>query len=184
MLGEVVTPGHGVNVQEVLDNLPTASILHLACHGEQDAIDPLRSGFCLRNGRLAIGELMKINLRHAFFAFLSACETAKGDSKQPDQAVHLAAAILFVGFRSVIATIWCVSQVFRQAVGRLLTIMASRSMNDEDGPTVAKIVYRALVKEEFLDPDVFPYALDTAVRKLRDGGAQPHRWAPYIHMGA
>lgn len=37
---------------------------------------------------------------------LSACETATGDSEQPDQAVHLAAAMLFVGFRSVIATMW------------------------------------------------------------------------------
>lgn len=184
MLGEVVTPGRGVTVPEVLDNLPTASILHLACHGEQDATNPLESGFCLRDGRLTIGELMKLNLQNAFFAFLSACETAKGDSKQPDQAVHLAAAILFVGFRSVIATMWCISQYFRRAVCRLLTIMAPRSMNDEDGPMVAKTVYRALVMEEFLDPDVIPYALDMAVRELRDGGAQPHRWAPYIHMGA
>jgi CHAT domain-containing protein len=40
------------------------------------------------------------------FAFLSACETAKGDRSQPDQAVHLAASLLFCGFRSVIATMW------------------------------------------------------------------------------
>lgn len=57
-------------------------------------------------------------------------------------------------------------------------------MNDEDGPVVAKVVYRELMKGEFLDPDLIPYALDMAICKLRSMGAPPHRWAPYIHMGA
>ena len=57
-------------------------------------------------------------------------------------------------------------------------------MNDEDGPVIAKVVYRELMKGEFLDPDAIPYALDMAVCKLRSMGAAPHRWAPYIHMGA
>ena len=42
-------------------------------------------------------------------AFLSACETAKGDSKTPDEAIHLAATLLFqlfAGFRGVVATMW------------------------------------------------------------------------------
>jgi CHAT domain-containing protein len=37
---------------------------------------------------------------------MSACETAKGDQKQPDQVVHLAAAMLFAGFQSVVGTMW------------------------------------------------------------------------------
>lgn len=49
---------------------------------------------------------MELDLSKAFLAVLSACETAKGDSTQPDQAVHLAAAMLFTGFSSVIATLW------------------------------------------------------------------------------
>ena len=65
-----------------------------------------------------------------------------------------------------------------------LTMIAYRPMNDEDGPVVAKIVYFELMKEDFLDADAIPYALDTAVRKLQSMGAPPHRWAPYIHMGA
>jgi CHAT domain-containing protein len=39
-------------------------------------------------------------------AFLSACETAKGDGKTPDEAMHLAASLLFAGFRGVVATMW------------------------------------------------------------------------------
>lgn len=101
-----VGQGDGPTISSVLDRLPEASILHLACHGEQDPRNALESGFCLHDGRLSVAALMKLDLPRAFFAFLSACETAKGDAKQPDQAVHLAATMLFVGFRSVVATMW------------------------------------------------------------------------------
>lgn len=59
-------------------------------------------------------------------------------------------------------------------------------MNDEDGPTVARAVYKELMtrKDGFLDKDAFPYALDDAVQSLRRDGAPPHRWAPFIHIGA
>jgi CHAT domain-containing protein len=95
-------------VHEVAAALPRADIVHLACHGVQDQEDPLTSGFCLGDDRLTVSELMDIRLDHAFLAFLSACETAKGDKDQPDQAIHLAAAMLFCGFRSVVATMWSV----------------------------------------------------------------------------
>jgi CHAT domain-containing protein len=39
-------------------------------------------------------------------AFLSACQTAMGDETTPDEMMHLAAALLFAGFRSVVATMW------------------------------------------------------------------------------
>jgi CHAT domain-containing protein len=93
-------------IDVVLKGLQKATLLHLACHGVQDEDDPLDSGFWLRDGRLTLARLMQLNLPDAYFAFLSACETAKGDVYQPNQAVHLAAAMLFVGFRSVIGTMW------------------------------------------------------------------------------
>jgi CHAT domain-containing protein len=99
-------PELGATSGAVLAQLPRADILHLACHGQQDLENPLRSGFCLRDKRLTIEDLMSCNLPNAFFAFLSACETAKGDESQPDQTIHLAASMLFVGFRSLICTMW------------------------------------------------------------------------------
>jgi CHAT domain-containing protein len=92
-------------VNSVTSALPDAHILHLACHGKQKS-DPLSSHFALRDGPLSVDALMKLDLPNAVFAFLSACETAKGDRSQPDQVVHLAASLLFCGFRSVIATMW------------------------------------------------------------------------------
>jgi CHAT domain-containing protein len=93
-------------VSEVTNALPSANIVHLACHGLQNPRDPLDSGFCLGDGKLTVSKLMDIKLDHAFLAFLSACETAKGDKEQPDQVIHLAAAMLFCGFRSIVATMW------------------------------------------------------------------------------
>lgn len=60
----------------------------------------------MRDKMLTVTQLMELNLPHAFFAFLSACDTAKTGNDQPDQAVHLAATMLFVGFKSVIGTMW------------------------------------------------------------------------------
>lgn len=158
-------PTAGVTIARILEELPTASILHLACHGQQNARQPLESGFALQDGMLTVARLMELDLSKAFLAVLSACETAKGDSTQPDQAVHLAAAMLFTGFSSVIATLW--------------------PMNDTDGPTVARHVYRKLFAgdSQYLEADDVAYALDEAIHQLREGGVPASRWATFVHLG-
>jgi CHAT domain-containing protein len=93
-------------VDRVTDRVQSAQLVHLACHGTQDLDDALESGFHLRDGKLTVSKLMNLNLDKAWFAYLSACETAKGDDEQPDQVVHLAAAMLHAGFKSVVATMW------------------------------------------------------------------------------
>jgi CHAT domain-containing protein len=80
-------------------------ILHLASHGVQET-NALDSAFLLQDGRLSIADIMRLRLPCAMLAFLSACQTAKGDHNAPDQAVHLAASMLFCGFRSVVGTLW------------------------------------------------------------------------------
>ena len=69
----------GINAQTLVDSLPHADILHLACHGMQHAENPLASGFIMRDRTLTIADLMSVPVPNAFLAFLSACETAKGD---------------------------------------------------------------------------------------------------------
>jgi CHAT domain-containing protein len=93
-------------VERVTDRVQAAHFVHLACHGTQDQANALNSGFHLSNGKLTVSKLMRLNLDKAWFAYLSACETAKGDKEQPDQVVHLAAAMLHAGFKSVVATMW------------------------------------------------------------------------------
>jgi CHAT domain-containing protein len=99
---------HSAVQDDVAKSLESAQLVHVASHGIQNTSQPLQSGLCLNNGILTVERLMKLDLKHAFFAFLSACETAKGDEKQPDQTIHLAATLLFTGFSSVVGTMWYV----------------------------------------------------------------------------
>jgi CHAT domain-containing protein len=94
------------SVNSVLHSLPNAFILHLACHAQQDQDDPLKSGFDLADGRLTLAQLMRVHISRPQFAYLSACESAAMDVNQPDEAVNLAATMLFVGFKSIVATMW------------------------------------------------------------------------------
>jgi CHAT domain-containing protein len=73
------TGGEGITADILLANLPVTTILHLACHGHQNPKDALQSGFVMSDKILTIESLIPVPLPHAFMAFLSACETAKGD---------------------------------------------------------------------------------------------------------
>jgi CHAT domain-containing protein len=94
--------------QRVLDELPGADIVHIAAHGHQNHGAPLESWFTLRDSKLTIKDIMSLDLPGTCLAFLSACDTVKGDHRQPDQAIHLGATFLFCGFASVIGTMWFV----------------------------------------------------------------------------
>ena len=71
--------GDGITAEALLRLLPQVTILHLACHGHQNGDNPLQSGFVMQDEMLTIERLMPVPLPRAFMAFLSACETAKGD---------------------------------------------------------------------------------------------------------
>jgi hypothetical protein len=138
----------------------------------------MQSSFCLGDGQLTIARLMQLRLNDTFLAFLSACETAKGDKDQLDQVMHLAAAMLFSGFKSVVATMWYVDG-FRLV--ECVLIASSRAIADDDGP---KFFYEELLASDVVDRDSVAHALDVAVGKLRTSGVHPSRWVPFIHMGA
>jgi hypothetical protein len=57
-------------------------------------------------------------------------------------------------------------------------------MKDQDGPEVAKCFYEKLFAKDQISLDDIPYALDYAVRKLRESGVPPERWATFIQVGA
>ncbi|KAG1828028.1 CHAT domain-containing protein [Suillus variegatus] len=91
--------------------------LHLACHGMPNRTQPFESSFAMRDGPLMIKEIIRSNWQNPQFAFLSACHTTVGDEKRPDESIHLAAAMQFCGFRSVIGSMWSVDdKVARQVV--------------------------------------------------------------------
>jgi CHAT domain-containing protein len=95
-----------MTVSDTLDGLGDARVLHLACHGHQDQDDPLNSGFDLDDGRLTLAQLMQLNMPDAQLAYLSACDSAGMDETRPDEGLNLAGTMIFVGFRSVVGTMW------------------------------------------------------------------------------
>lgn len=146
-----------------LECLRRCSWVHLACHAEQDPDDAARSGFALFHGTLTVSALSRENI-HGDLAFLSACETSAGDARLPDEALHLAGAMHFIGYRHVIATMW--------------------PIEDVDAPEVADAVYGALTREGHPKTDPTAHALHEALERLRrDHPADPLRWASYVHYG-
>ena len=110
-----------------------------ACHGIQDNADATHSAFLLFDGRLTLKEIMKQSFSHIELTVLSACQTAKGGSKLPEEAVHLAAGMLTAGHRSVVGTMW--------------------SIRNDDAPIIAEKFYTYLIAEASGDSTKAAYAL-------------------------
>ena len=96
------------NVDQVTNSLSTTTFAHFACHGLQSDQHPLESALILHDGQLKISQIMEKPMQNASLAFLSACETAKGDKSTPDEVIHLSASLLFAGFSGVVGTMWYV----------------------------------------------------------------------------
>ncbi|KAG0691597.1 TPR-like protein [Suillus ampliporus] len=101
---------------------------NLACHGMPNRQKPFESSFAMRDGPLTIKDIIRSHLQNPEFAFLSACHTTVGDESSPDEAVHLAAAMQFSGFRSVIGSMWSVDdEVARQIVSAFYGYLVDES---------------------------------------------------------
>ncbi|KAF8817645.1 hypothetical protein BYT27DRAFT_7125939 [Phlegmacium glaucopus] len=151
--------------------MKSRSWAHFACHGVQDIQEPLESGLCLDDGRLKLLEIMKEQIPNLDLAFLSACQTSKGDLKLSEEVVHLAAGMLAAGYRGVVGTMW--------------------SISDMHGPAFATEFYEYLLRgnsgSDGLDSTQAAYALDYATRKVRERLGEDDSafltWVPYVHFG-
>ncbi|KAG8905150.1 hypothetical protein FRB99_000616 [Tulasnella sp. 403] len=152
--------------EAVLSSLPQHPWVHLSCHGIIGKENPLQSHFALHDGPLSLLDLMKLNLPHAELAFLSACHSAASSSPHnSDEFLHLAAAIQFAGFRSVVGTMW--------------------AMADEAGPIVAGEFYRKMLSSDTVDGRNAAWALREAVKRLRVNKAFSYGvWINFVHWGA
>ncbi|KAJ7277759.1 CHAT domain-containing protein [Mycena rebaudengoi] len=156
--------GENTTVDSVKQALNDCAWMHLACHGEQNIIEPPKSCLQLYGGTLELGTILQMSLPKAEFVFLAACQTAKGDAALVNESFHLGGGFIAAGFQGAIATMW--------------------SMMDEDGPVVAETVYSHLLgsghRPQASDA---AKALQLAVRRLRDAGVPYERWVPFIHLG-
>ncbi|KAH8103699.1 CHAT domain-containing protein [Phellopilus nigrolimitatus] len=156
--------------EAVIDNFRDHDWVHIACHGHLNYEEPFLHAFQLfGKDRLTLLDIIQSNLPNAEFAFLSTDHSAGqtvGGARE--EVLHLAAAMQFSGFRSVIATMW--------------------AMADDDGPFVAKEFYKRIFAEEDSPELGFKRsarALRETIQRLRKRrGMTVERWVNYIHIGA
>lgn len=149
----------------VISEMERHSWIHLACHATQNTERPSESAFHLHGGTLELATIAQRQIKHGDLAFLSACETATGDTKMPEEAVHLAAGMLMAGYRTVIATMW--------------------SIGDQDAVLISEKVYDYLLEGGVPNSRRAAVAVHKAVERLREtvGVKDFAKWAPFIHIG-
>ncbi|WP_330440507.1 CHAT domain-containing protein [Micromonospora sp. NBC_00821] len=147
----------------VLNELPVHRWVHFSCHGDQDLADPSRGGLRLRDGVLTV-ESVATQRFHGDFAGLSACKTAVGGVDLPDEAITLAAALHYTGYRHVVAALWAV--------------------DNSASTEVFTSLYRAIAANGRIEPDRAPSVLHEILRRMRNRNPDwPHRWTPFAHTG-
>ncbi|KAG8992193.1 hypothetical protein FRB94_011911 [Tulasnella sp. JGI-2019a] len=162
-----VIEGENCKRDEVLNGLKQTDWVHFSCHGHQHPTEPFKSHFALRTleTSLTLLDIIKNGLPQAELAVLSACHSAAGDKITPDEAINLAAGVLFAGFRSVVGTMW--------------------AMDDRDGPVMAKAFYKHMFRNGPKEVDCrdAAKALVMGVRELRRNKVPFQRWINLVHYG-
>jgi CHAT domain-containing protein len=166
LIGTTATP------PGVLERLQNHRFVHIVSHGVLESGKPFNSCFKLHNGKqLSLLDIVRSQLPHAEFAFLAACHTAEMTDESPsDEALHLAAAMQYCGFRSVVGTMW--------------------AMADTDGQDLAGNFYTSLFSGRRKGVHYYERtaeALRDAVVKLRRRRGREmslERWVNYVHYGA
>ncbi|GKZ75539.1 hypothetical protein AnigIFM56816_000192 [Aspergillus niger] len=160
--------------EDVLQAIQETDIVHFACHGFCDPVDPSDSHLLLQNNRtsppvvdpLSVKRISELVLRQARIAFLSACSTAQVTAHRlTDEAIHLASAFQVAGFGHVIASLW--------------------SADDAACAAIARAFYGYLAQEParlFSNRSVAE-ALHDAVLEVRQT-ERPGVWASFVHYGA
>ena len=150
---------------KVAEELQKNEFVHLACHGIPDPKHPFESGFALGDGVLKLENIIRYDLQNAQFTYLSACHTTVGDEESPDEVIHLAAAMQFAGFRSVIGTMWAV--------------------DDEHTNEITSRFYQYMVDDAGrLDHTRAALALHRTMNSLRLSKIPVDQRILYIHIGA
>ena len=149
-------------ISRVVEELGKNEWVHIACHGFPNRTRPFESAFVLHDGDFTIQRIIGCDLKNPEFAYLSACHTTVGDEESPDEVIHLASAMQFAGFRSVIGTMWTV--------------------DDDEANKITSTFYKYMVDESGrLDHTRAAFALNQTMKSVDIAFDQR---ILYIHLGA
>jgi hypothetical protein len=144
--------------EAVLTSLRNTNWAHFACHAKSSWPDPSDSHLLLHDGPLRVRDIGGLNLKTAFLAFLSACNTAYSGARLTDEAIHISSAFQLAGYSHVIGTLWPIA--------------------DEAAREIADRIYACLADHRPAN------ALHDAVGKTRTKYPDsPFLWASHIHIG-
>ncbi|KAH9977461.1 CHAT domain-containing protein [Russula compacta] len=153
-----------------LERLKHHRFAHISSHGILEVGKPFDAFFKLyEDTRLTLLDIVRSRLPTAEFAFLSACHTAEiTEESIANEGLHLAAAVQYSGFRSVVGTMW--------------------AMADIDGPVLAESFYESVFSDKWQGVPYYERtaeALRDSVRNLRKKKKMTlERWVNYVHYGA
>jgi tetratricopeptide (TPR) repeat protein len=166
----LVLAGPAATSDTVLAAITRYQIVHFACHGVSDSLDPGSSMLLFHDHAsrpLTVAAVSRLRPRNAALAFLSACSTTRASQRLADEAVHITAAFQLAGYSRVIGTLWPVrdpaaTRMCKEVYGRLTAGGTSPARLDESAA-----------------------AVHAATRRLRDlFPGSPSTWATFIHAGA
>ena len=111
--GARILAGHDASKAAFLGLAPDYARIHFAGHGHYDAERPLDSRLYFSrvgpdHGELRVGEVYGLHLK-ADMMTMSACESGLGRVAAGDEVIGLTRAFLYAGARSVVATLWEIS---------------------------------------------------------------------------
>jgi CHAT domain-containing protein len=153
-----------LNIQNAIDDLPIP-VVHLATHGQFSS--KAEDTFILTwDGPINVNELNNLlqttgqhQSRPIELLVLSACETAKGDSRA---ALGIAGVAMRAGARSTLATLW--------------------SVNDAATATLMVRFYQELANETITKAEALRRAQLSILQNLKYR-QQPYYWAPFVLVG-
>lgn len=167
MGGEAIV-GKEATEQKFIETAQSASIIHLATHGQADdksgdysflAFAPNKDS--IQNQLLYVRDLYNLTL-NADMVVLSACETGIGKLQRGEGIISLARAFAYAGAKSIVTSLW--------------------SVNDAKTKDLMLLFYKYLKKGKSKDAALRQAKLDF-IDKNTNPNAHPFFWAGFIGIG-
>lgn len=149
--------GNNATFAAFTGNAGKYDLIHIACHGQFRADNPMFSSLHLADGWVTVQDICDQKLR-ASLVTLSACETGLSKLFAGDEILGLARGFLSAGAASLIVSLWTVNDA---ATSRLMTDLY-REMQRGTSPSAS---------------------LRQAQLRSIDRGEPPYLWSPFILIG-
>lgn len=144
-------------IKSLNENASSADILHLACHGQFRADNPLFSSLRLADGWLTVRDASALDL-NCELVTLSACETGTSAVAPGEELIGLARGFFAAGARALLATLWTVAD---EEAAQLMTDFYTHLLAGASPSAALRAAQRAMLAHQ----------------------PHPFFWSPFVLMG-